>query len=98
LWQRRHEEVSTMLVTAYLFGWVLAMIGVLGAALPASEILRPGPLTRGFVAVLVGALWPIVVLGLVEMAVIWALASVTRAADARHSRHAPKPVDEAVAA
>ena len=87
-----------MLVSAYLLGWVLTMTGVLGAALPASEVPRPGPLTRGFVAMLAGALWPIVAVGLAQMAVIWASASTTRAIDARHSRHASKQRDEALVA
>ena len=87
-----------MLVTAYLYGWAFTTIGVLGAAPAASDVPRPGPLTRGFVAMLAGALWPIVAIGLVEMAFIWASARTLRAADARHSRHASEQLHEAAAA
>ena len=87
-----------MLLSTYLYGWVLTTIGVLSAALPASQVPRPGPLTRGVVAMLAGALWPIIAVGLAEMALIWASASATRAADARHSRHASEQRDKALAA
>ena len=87
-----------MLLSAYLYGWLFAMIGVLGAAAPASDVPRPGPLTRGFVAMLAGALWPVVAVGLVEIALIWASASTTRAFDARRSRHAWEQRDKTLAA
>ena len=86
-----------MLVSAYLYGWVLMMIGVISAVHPVSEIPRPRPLTRALVAMLAGALWPIVAVGLVEMALIWASASTVRAFDARHSRHASQQRDKALA-
>jgi len=78
-----------MLLNVYLGGWMVTTIGTLVAANWLSDRRRPHLL-----AVLAGALWPVLAVGVVEVIVIVAVARTMRAASARQSDQAPMERDE----
>jgi hypothetical protein len=71
-----------MLLTVYLLGWLVMSIGALVAADWVSGHRLPGPLACGSLVILAGALWPVLVVGAVEMVFIVIVAKRMRAVDA----------------
>ena len=78
-----------MLLNVYLCGWVLTTIGTLVAVSRLPDRRRPQLL-----AILAGALWPVLVVGVIELIAIVAVARTMRAASARQSDQAPMERDE----
>lgn len=72
-----------MLLNVYLLGWLVTAIGV-GVALVAADRLcdrrRTGLLSVGSLAAFAGALWPVLVVGVVEMVAFRAVVETMRAA------------------
>jgi hypothetical protein len=85
-----------MLLDVYLFGWLVTTIGVLIAANRLSDRRRPRLRCVGSLAVLAGAIWPLLVVGVVEVLAIVAVAKAMRAASAGPSDHALMERDEAL--
>lgn len=85
-----------MLLNVYFGAWLVTTIGALVVATRLSDRRRPGLLCRGLVAVLAGALWPVLVVGVVELLAIVAVMKMIRAASARPSDQAPKEQDDAL--
>jgi hypothetical protein len=79
-----------MLLNVYLCGWVVTTIGTLVAANRVSSDRRRPQL----LAVFAGALWPVLVVGVIELIAIVAVAKTMRAASARQSDQAPMERDE----
>jgi len=75
-----------MLLNVYLIGSLVTAIGVGGALVAANRLSdrrRSRLLSDGSLAVLAGALWPVLVVGVVEMLAIKAVVDTMRAASAR---------------
>ena len=90
-----HEKgVIKMLLNVYLCGWLVSTIGALVAAHWLSDRRMSRPLSRGSLAVLAGVLWPVLVVGVVELIAIVVVARRMRAASARQSDQAPMERDE----
>jgi hypothetical protein len=85
-----------MLLNVYLCGWLVTTIGTLVAANRLSDrgMSRPRPLSLGSLAVLAGVLWPVLVVGVVELIAIIVVVRRMRAASARQSDQAPMERDE----
>ena len=85
-----------MLLNVYLCGWLVTTIGALVAAnwLCSPRVSQPQPLTRAWIAVLAGALWPVLVVGVVELIAIVVLARRMRTARVSHSDQAPMQRDQ----
>ena len=80
-----------MLLNVYLIGWLVTAIGVVGALVAANRLSdrrRSRLLSDGSLAVLAGALWPVLVVGALEMLAINAVVDSMRAASARPSNQA----------
>jgi hypothetical protein len=80
-----------MLLNVYLIGWLVTAIGVVGALVAANRLFdrrRSRLLCDGSLAVFAGALWPVLVVGVVEMLAITAVVETMRAASARPSNQA----------
>jgi hypothetical protein len=80
-----------MLLNVYLIGWLVTAIGVVGALVAANRLSdrrRSHLLSDGSLAVLAGALWPVLVVGVVEMLAIKAVVETMRAASAPLSHQA----------
>lgn len=74
------------MMTVYLCGWLITTLGILAAADWVSSGDRPP--ARVWVGVVAGALWPVVILGLVQLAAIAVIARASRTAAVRHSGRA----------
>ena len=85
-----------MLLNVYLGGWLVTTIGALVVATRVSDRRRSGLLSLELVAVFAGALWPVLVVGVVELLAIVAVIKVMRAASARPSDQAPEQQDDAL--
>jgi hypothetical protein len=73
-----------MLLSVYLGGWLVTAICVWVAADLLRDPRRPRPYRFGSLAVLSSALWPVLVIGVVELLAIRAVVETTmRAASAR---------------
>jgi FtsH-binding integral membrane protein len=86
--------VITILLNVYLCGWLITTIGALVAANRLSDRRMSRPLPLGSLAVLAGVLWPVLVVGVVELIAIVVVARKMRAATARQSEQAPMERDE----
>ena len=74
------------MVTVYLCGWLITTIGTLAAADRLSSGDSPPMRVRAGVGVVAGALWPVVIIGLVQLAVaITLIARPSRTAAVHHS-------------
>jgi biotin transporter BioY len=71
-----------MWLNVYLCGWLVTAVISLVFANESRELRIAPPLTRGVVAVIAGALWPVLVVGILELACIVLLANKLRTADA----------------
>ena len=56
-----------MWLDAYLYGWAIVSICALAFAEALHELRPSQPVARGLLAVLAGALWPVLVLGGLEL-------------------------------
>ena len=75
-------------MTMYLCGWLITTIGTLAAAdRLSSGDSRPTRVCVG-VGVVAGALWPVVIMGLVQLAAITVIARPLSTAAIRHSGRA----------
>ena len=83
------KGVIRMLLTLYSCGWVVTTIGTLVAANRLFGRRKPQLL-----AVLAGALWPVLVVGVIELIAIVAVARTMRAVTARQSDQTPMERDE----
>jgi dolichol kinase len=71
-------------ITVYLCGWLITTVGTLAAADWVSGGDKPP--ARVWVGIVAGVLWPVVILGLVQLAAIAVTARASRtAAVRRHS-------------
>ena len=73
------------MVTVYLCGWLMTTIGTLAVADRLSSGDSPPMRVRVGVGVVAGALWPVVIIGLVQLAAITLIARPSRTAAVRHS-------------
>jgi integral membrane sensor domain MASE1 len=66
---RREQGVSVILalVVIYLAGWMLTTVGVVIAAIRLRTKSVPGPQMFGALTVAAGALWPLLLVGAVEL-------------------------------
>jgi hypothetical protein len=73
--------------TVYLCGFLITTIGAWAAAerMNSGDTSAPDTLTVGVVGVLAGALWPLVMTGLVQAAAIALIARRRKAVAVRHS-------------
>jgi hypothetical protein len=78
-----------MLLNVYLCGWVVTTIGTLVAVNRLPDRRRPHLL-----AVLAGALWPVLVVGVIELVAIVVLARSMRTAGASHAHQAAMERDD----
>ena len=76
------------MMTVYLCGWLITTIGTLAAADRLSSGDSPPMRVRAGVGVVAGALWPVVIMGLVQLAAITLIARPWRTAAVRHSGRA----------
>ena len=83
-----------MLLNVYLCGWLVTTIGALVAANGLSDRRRPQLPTQGWLAVLAGALWPVLVVGVIQLIAIAVLARSMRTASVSHADQAPMKPDE----
>jgi nitrate reductase NapE component len=74
-----------MWLSAYLCGCMATAIIALNFANESREIRAARPLTRAVLALLAGALWPVLVVGLLELAFIVWLAQQLRITDSDDS-------------
>jgi biotin transporter BioY len=74
-----------MWVNAYLCGWLVTAIVALIVANESREIRVASPLTRAVVATIAGALWPVLAVGLFELAFVMWLAQKLRTTDSDES-------------
>jgi predicted anti-sigma-YlaC factor YlaD len=74
-----------MWLTVYLCGWLFATICALAVAERVSGSERPSAHVSLGVGVVAGALWPVVIAGLVQMAAIALIARSCRAVPVRDS-------------
>jgi hypothetical protein len=58
------------MVLVYLCGWLVTTVGVAITATHFSDRGMSRPLCVGSLAVLAGALWPVLVIGVVELAIV----------------------------
>jgi hypothetical protein len=77
------KGVIKMLLNVYLCGWVVTTIGTLVAVNRLPDCRRPHLL-----AALAGSLWPVLVVGVIELVAIVVLARSMRTAGVRHARQA----------
>src|ERR1700694_3576777 len=77
-----------MLLNVYLYGWLVTTIGALVAVNRLSDRRRSRARSLGSLAVLAGVLWPVLVVGAVELIAIVLVARRMRAASARESDQA----------
>lgn len=84
-----------MLLNVYLIGGLVTAIGFAGALVAANRLSdrlsdrrRSRLLCDGSLAVFAGALWPVLVVGVVEMLAITAVVETMRAGSARPSNQA----------
>ena len=75
-------------MTVYLCGWLITTVGTLAAADLVSGGDRPPTRVCVGVGVVAGALWPVVIMGLVQLAAIAVIARPSRTAAIRHSDRA----------
>ena len=75
-----------MWLTVYLCGWLFATIGALAVAERVSGSESPSAHVSLGVGVVAGALWPVVIAGLVQVAAIALVARRWRAVAVRDSR------------
>lgn len=83
------KGVIRMLLNVFLCGWVITTIGTLVAANRLSDRRRPQLL-----AVLAGALWPVLVVGVIELIAIAVLARSMRTAGVSHADQATMERDD----
>lgn len=76
------DEVSVMLI-AYLIGWLATTLVALFAGTKIRDLRPSGPLAIGSLAVLAGMLWPLVITGIVQLALVAVVAKKLRAAGGR---------------
>jgi hypothetical protein len=67
--------VSDMLMLVYALGWPLASVGLIVAARWLRDRWRPAPGSLG-ITCLAGAIWPLLLLGLAQFAIVAATAKV----------------------
>ena len=79
-------RIRIPVMTVYLCGWLITTLGILAAADWVSSGDRPP--ARVWVGVVAGALWPVVILGLVQLAAIAVIARASRTAAVRPSGRA----------
>lgn len=84
-----------MLLSAYLIGAVVTATGALVVAESLGDGRMPRPRRRGSLAVLAGALWPVLLIGLVQLAAVAAVAKSMKGANVRRSE-APTQRNEVV--
>jgi hypothetical protein len=89
--------LSKILVNVYLCGWLVTTIGAFTAANKVPDRRRPQLLTQLWIAVLAGALWPILVVGVIQVIAIAVLARSNRTASVSHADQAPMTRDEELA-
>lgn len=87
------KRVIKMLLIVYLCGCLVTMIGVLVAASRFGD-RRVSQSLHGLFAVLAGVLWPVLVVGVVELIAIVVLARRMRAANGGQADQAPMQRDE----
>jgi biotin transporter BioY len=80
--------VINMLVLLYLCGWLVSSAVAYAVADAVWQGRQPRPFARGSLAVVAGALWPVLVLGLVEFAAIAATAKAARSGGRRSNEPA----------
>ena len=73
------------MMTVYLCGWLITAIATLAAADRLSSGDSPPMRVCVGVGVVAGALWPVVIMGLVQLAAITLIARPSRTAAVRHS-------------
>ena len=83
-----------MLLNVYLCGWLVTTIGALVAVNRLSDRRTSRSLSLGSLAVLAGVLWPVLVVGVVELIAIVLVARRMRAASARPWNQAPLERDD----
>ncbi|MCW2649081.1 MAG: hypothetical protein JWR32_57 [Mycobacterium sp.] len=74
-----------MLLSVYLIGAVVTATGALVAAESLGDGRMPRPRHRGWLTVSAGALWPVLLIGLVQLAVVAAVAKTMTGAKVRRS-------------
>ena len=67
-----------MVLDVYLCGWLVATVAALIGATQFSDRGKSRPLCVGSLGILVGALWPVLVVGVVELLAIVAVAKGMR--------------------
>ena len=85
-----------MLLNVYFGAWLVTTIGALVVATRLSDRRRSWRLSHGLVAVLAGALWPVLVVGVVELLAIVAVMKAIRGASAHPSDQTPKVQEDAL--
>ena len=83
-----------MLLDVYLCGWLVATVAALIAATQCSDRGMSRPLCVVSLGILVGALWPVLVVGVVELLAIVAFAKGMRIGRSRPSNQAFMERDE----
>ena len=83
-----------MVLDVYLCGWLVATVAALIAATQFSDRGMSRPLCVVSLGILVGALWPVLVVGVVELLAIVAVAKGMRMARSRPSNQAFVEWDE----
>jgi hypothetical protein len=85
------QEVIKMLLNVYLYGVLVATVAALIAAHALYRGAKPRPFTRAALAVVAGALWPLLAVGLVQLVVIMLVTKMVRTESARHPEEADLP-------
>lgn len=89
------KGVIKMLLNVYLCGWLVTTIGTVVAANRLCDPrMSPQSPVRGSLAVLAGVLWPVLVVGVVELIAVAVLARRMRTDNVSHSDQAPMQRDE----
>jgi hypothetical protein len=82
------------MVLVYLCGWLVTTVGVAITATHFSDREMSRPLSVGSLAVLAGALWPVMVIGVMELLAIAAVAKGMRTRRTLRSENAPTEREE----
>ena len=83
-----------MVLDVYLCGWLVATVAALIAATQFSDRGKSRLLCVGSLGILAGALWPVLVVGVVELLAIVAVAKAMRIGRSRPSNQAFMERDE----
>jgi hypothetical protein len=86
------QEVTKMLLNVYLYGALVATLAALIAAYALYRGAEPrSPFTRAALAVVAGALWPLLAVGLVQLVLIMLVTEMVRTGSARYPEEAQLP-------